>query len=446
MQSRKVDIIGNIERVSFPDFQLIDVPAKIDTGADSSAIWASNIRLEDEKLLFNFFAPGSMFHANEVVISTVYKVTMIKNSFGVKEFRYKVRLKVKLGNHTLTRWFTLADRSNNAYPILLGKNFLKNKFVVDVAHKHMHSQEISNHKVLVFTKDQKESSEFFEKVKSKNDILIDYFCADYEVLLFCINGTDIKVQNVSDNLVDVADYDFIFFKNHHDSEFSYAVAEYLQFRGRSFVDRESVKYMSSSKLSEYMKLACHGLPVPLTVCAKSNILRGQFDNLDKLLGLPFVLKAIDSNNGKDNYLISKEEEFDKIMSNNSEGLIYLAQKYIPNNGFYRLYVFGKEVSLGIWRASVPHRDKLKAHLNKPSGGINATNIPIDSISGEARDLALRASICMDRQISGVDLIQDKITKKWYILEVNNGPQIRSGSFKSEKVDAIANFFNKELSR
>src|SRR3989344_676437 len=104
--------IGTIELISLSDDGIYDIPAKVDTGADSSAIWASNVHLESGKLVFNFFAPGSVFYRPEPVSSTAFKVTAVTNSFGHKEFRYKIRLNVKIGEHTLTRWFSLADRSN----------------------------------------------------------------------------------------------------------------------------------------------------------------------------------------------------------------------------------------------------------------------------------------------------------------------------------------------
>jgi D-alanine-D-alanine ligase-like ATP-grasp enzyme len=53
---------------------------------------------------------------------------------------------------------------------------------------------------------------------------------------------------------------------------------------------------------------------------------------------------------------------------------------------------------------------------------------------------------MGRQVAGVDLVQDKLSGTWYILEVNNAPQLRSGSFVDEKAAMIAKFFDKELKR
>ena len=53
---------------------------------------------------------------------------------------------------------------------------------------------------------------------------------------------------------------------------------------------------------------------------------------------------------------------------------------------------------------------------------------------------------MQREIAGIDVIQDRKTKKWYVLEVNNSPQIRSGAFVDEKLKAVAAYFDHELSQ
>jgi glutathione synthase/RimK-type ligase-like ATP-grasp enzyme len=439
----KLQHIGTTEFVSMPDDGITTVPAKVDTGADGSVIWASNIHLEDGKLLFNFFAAGSAFYRPEPVITTAFRVTRVRNSFGTEEFRYKIRLKLRLGEHTLTRWFSLADRSRNNYPVLLGKNFLKNRFVVDVAQKNLHGSEDA-HDVLILTGFPTETGEFFNQVSEKNKLPTAYQCVDFDALIFYIDGANTKVVNAADEANDIANYRLTFFKNHHNREFSYAAAEYLHYRNKPFVDTEFLHYMSSSKLSEYMKLTCYGLDVPTTVCAKTHVLRERFDELKKLLGLPFVLKEMSSDKGKNNFLIREKKQFMEVMDSALPNFTYLAQRYVPNDGFYRIYVLGKEASLAIWRSTTPHADPLKAHLNKPRGSLNATNVPLDKLEGEAEDFAVQAASCLNRQICGVDILQDKLTKKWYILEANNDPQIRTGSFLDAKVDAIAAFIDKEL--
>ena len=100
--------------------------------------------------------------------------------------------------------------------------------------------------------------------------------------------------------------------------------------------------------------------------------------------------------------------------------------------------------MAIWRATHPHKDKLKAHLNKPFGGANATLVAVNDLPGEVQDIATRAANCMNREVTGIDILQDKKTGAWYVLEVNNAPQLRSGAFISKKTEIIAKFFDKEV--
>src|SRR5579864_8561732 len=106
-QKTPILTVGPREKVSFPRLGLNDIPAKVDTGADSSAIWVSDIQPVSSGLSFVLFAPGSRFYTGEPITITAYKTTAVKNSSGMTEFRYKVRLAVKVQNRTIRAWFTL---------------------------------------------------------------------------------------------------------------------------------------------------------------------------------------------------------------------------------------------------------------------------------------------------------------------------------------------------
>jgi glutathione synthase/RimK-type ligase-like ATP-grasp enzyme len=445
MAKKEFRHIGTVEQVAIPSFGYDDIPAKIDTGADGSSIWASYIRLEDGKLIYKLFAPGSIYYKDEPRTTSTYRVTTVKNSFGDKEFRYKIRLTIKIGHVTLTRWFALANRSRNTYPVLLGKNFLRNKFVVNVAKKHLISEGEKQHKVIIFSKYKEENGKFFKEVSKSNTLPVSYECIDYTDLAFYINGENTQIININ-NKEDIANYSYAYFKNHHQHQLAFTVAEYLSYKNRPFADQEFLNSMSASKLSEYMKLSRYGITLPKTICAQTSYLHKNFAEIKELLGLPFVLKEFKSDRGKFNYLISTKKDFVAILETAPKDHIYMAQQYIPNNGFYRIYVMGKEAGLAVWRSAVKREDKLKAHLNKPKGSANARNVPLSEAPGEAEDLAVRAANCLDRQIAGVDLVQDINTGKWYVLEANNDPQIRTGSFVEEKAKMVAKYFERELNQ
>ncbi len=128
-------IIGRSEKLSFPAF-VLNVPAKIDTGAYRSSIHCSSIKLTKRaetpllKVVFLGHPTSPVEYEQEF---TEFETVSVTNSFGHEETRYEVKLRTKLGSKVFTTSFTLADRSNNLFPILVGRKLLKNRYVVDVA-------------------------------------------------------------------------------------------------------------------------------------------------------------------------------------------------------------------------------------------------------------------------------------------------------------------------
>lgn len=132
---KELTLIGRAERVDFPSLNLNGVPAKIDTGADSSSIWASTQLNRDDTLEVIFFGPESPFFNGEVHVYSKdeYEVTRVSSSFGQREVRYKLRLSIIVNGRRIRASFTLADRATKLYPILLGRRLLHGKFLVDVS-------------------------------------------------------------------------------------------------------------------------------------------------------------------------------------------------------------------------------------------------------------------------------------------------------------------------
>lgn len=134
MERRRLKaIVGRAERINFPDAGVSGVPAKIDTGAYRSSVWASNIREEDGVLKFTLLGPSSEFYSGQECQTDKYELVEVENSFGHKEERYSIQLKVHMGHKIVRSNFTLADRSKKIYPVLIGRKLLKGRYLVDVA-------------------------------------------------------------------------------------------------------------------------------------------------------------------------------------------------------------------------------------------------------------------------------------------------------------------------
>src|SRR5262249_40434390 len=125
--------IGTTVHVSLFGGRYANVPAKVDTGADSSSVWASEIVERNGKLSFVLFDNTSPFYDGKLITTSDYKVISVKNSFGQSEFRYKTHLTLKVEGRAIRAHVTLADRSGNRYPVLIGRRTLSGKFLVDVS-------------------------------------------------------------------------------------------------------------------------------------------------------------------------------------------------------------------------------------------------------------------------------------------------------------------------
>lgn len=136
-----MQIIGRKDKVDLPQFDLDNVLAKIDTGAYTSAIHCSFVEEittpESSYLEFILLDPTCEGYVHKKHTCINYKVKRIKNSFGQVEERYIVRTHVDIFNQEFEIELSLSNRSEMRHPLLLGRKFLKQKFIVDVSAKYL---------------------------------------------------------------------------------------------------------------------------------------------------------------------------------------------------------------------------------------------------------------------------------------------------------------------
>ena len=149
-------IIGRAELIHFVDFDMADVPTKIDTGAYRSAIHADNIKeLPDGTLEFRVL--GGHPVCGEIATTTKtgkYSKVWVANSFGQKEERYAVELKIKLSTKIVNANFTLADRSKKIYPILVGRKLLNGRFIIDTSQTSVNRIELKKKYGIILPQDK----------------------------------------------------------------------------------------------------------------------------------------------------------------------------------------------------------------------------------------------------------------------------------------------------
>lgn len=137
-QPTRLQIIGRHVRVNIPEFNIKGILAKVDTGAYQSAIHATDIQeitLEDgQKVLeFRMLEGHSKADGLSVVCQAHdYDIVNVTNTSGKPEKRYRIKTSIGLGGRKMKTPITLTDRSDMMSPLLLGRRFLRGRYMVNV--------------------------------------------------------------------------------------------------------------------------------------------------------------------------------------------------------------------------------------------------------------------------------------------------------------------------
>ncbi|GAB4002345.1 RimK/LysX family protein [Spirosoma daeguense] len=134
--------IGMTDLVDFPDLNLFNIQAKVDTGAYTSSLYCQDVQLIESgnQTMLRFQVISRNNDQIQEFYSDKFSQRTIRNSFGVSEKRYVIKTRVVLFGRTIQTEFTLADREHLKNPVLLGRKLLRNRFIVDVSQKNLSYQ------------------------------------------------------------------------------------------------------------------------------------------------------------------------------------------------------------------------------------------------------------------------------------------------------------------
>ena len=142
-RKRILKTIGIIDMIDLPEAGIFGLPCKVDTGADTSAVHCERIRIKEingkDHLAFKLLDRHHPLYSNKEIVTDQFKEKKVKSSFGDYEYRYQVKLKMTIFGRNYKVAFNLSNRKNMKYPVLIGRRFLANKFVVDVSKSNLSS-------------------------------------------------------------------------------------------------------------------------------------------------------------------------------------------------------------------------------------------------------------------------------------------------------------------
>lgn len=130
-------IIGRLEYVDMPDFELSGIEAKIDTGAYNGSLHVSLIT-EFEKegkkwIRFIILDENHPEFSNKAYETDEFDVKKIRSSNGTVQNRYVIPVTIILKGLELKAKLTLSNRKDMRYPVLIGRKFIKKHFIIDAS-------------------------------------------------------------------------------------------------------------------------------------------------------------------------------------------------------------------------------------------------------------------------------------------------------------------------
>lgn len=128
-------VLGWKESVVLPDLGNIRLPAKLDTGARTSALHAVDMIYSKSRstMWIEFDLPDIDQALRHRFRLPVAEHRSVKSSTGTAQIRPVVVLVLRLADQVWSTEVTLTDRSDMELPMLIGRTALKGRFVVDPA-------------------------------------------------------------------------------------------------------------------------------------------------------------------------------------------------------------------------------------------------------------------------------------------------------------------------
>lgn len=127
-------VIGWTEYIDFPQWDIVGLEAKVDTGARTSAIHVENIEaITHDRVRFEIMTGRKRPFRRKSVECKILKWSRVRSSTGVYTERCFVQASVKVGPVLKNIEISLVCREKMQFRMLLGRTAIEHDFVVDVS-------------------------------------------------------------------------------------------------------------------------------------------------------------------------------------------------------------------------------------------------------------------------------------------------------------------------
>jgi hypothetical protein len=141
-------IIGAIESCDLPDIGISDLHVRVDTGAQTSSLHVDNLKRykENGKSCIKFDIHPDVHNVDTIVEckSKIHGIRKVKSSNGEIQERYVIKTLIRLDSMSWPIEITLTDRSDMSYLMLLGREGMGDRILVDPSENFIISNSDSN--------------------------------------------------------------------------------------------------------------------------------------------------------------------------------------------------------------------------------------------------------------------------------------------------------------
>lgn len=422
-------VIGSEEWCSFPKLGIPIIKARVDSGAKTSALHAINIIpfVKDEENWVRFDVNPIQKNTKTVqhCEAKVIDKRIVKSSSGTRELRYVIATSISFGGTVWEIEITLTNRDSMGFRMLLGREAMSGKLLVDPEQRYLHGQPTTEKIKEYYQTDQNPHKMLRIGLLASNPALYSNkrIMEAGEML-----GHEMHFLNIKDCYIKLDSHNpEIHYRggkilNNFDAVIPrirpsmtyYGCALTRQFEALKVFTLNSSAAITQSrdKLFSLQLLLNNGIEIPTTGFANSPL--DTNDLIAMVGGSPLIIKLLEGTQGKGVVLAETKKAAESVINAfKSLNANILVQEFIKeaNGKDLRLFVVDGKVVAAMERAALPGEFRANIHLGGTAHLIKTT--------AEEKRIAIRAAKALNLKVAGVDIIRS--FKGPLLLEVNSSP-------------------------
>ncbi|MBN9286082.1 MULTISPECIES: 30S ribosomal protein S6--L-glutamate ligase [Flavobacterium] len=422
-------IVGSEEWCSFPALGIPTIKARVDSGAKTSALHATNItpfeRNGENWVKFDINPIQNNIKAVIHCQALLVDKRVVKSSSGYRELRYVIRTLLEIGGSEWEVELTLTNRDSMGFRMLLGREAMSGRILVDPEQKYLLGQPTH----------EKIKEYYYSEEPSKKGLRIGLLASNPELysnkriieagemrghemhflnLKYCYMKLDATAPEIHYRGGRVLnDFDAVIPRIRPSMTY-YGCALTRQFEALKVfcLNNSAAISQSRDKLFSLQLLLNNGVDIPTTGFANSPL---DTNDLIKMVGgSPLIVKLLEGTQGKGVVLAETKKAAESVINAfKSLNANILVQEFIKeaNGKDLRLFVVDGKVVAAMQREALPGEFRANIHLGGTASVVKVT--------AEEKRIAIKAAKAMNLKVAGVDIIRS--SKGPLLLEVNSSP-------------------------